>query len=490
MSWRAIDTENVTIFHRRNIIISGCGERTRIMSRAGVEERPSAPVIWIADSTNIRIESLSLIADESGNGVLVQKEAPVEEPSHPEIEDHPEVIRSSVADRAPVTRWIWLTQLSITAALRSAIEVHDSDHVTICQCAIRMIDPRGAAPGIFLQGDDGLLERNTVTQVLVRNEVSRGKLQQVSYGVSGIQIGGGSRLVRVLENLITNMTGQGITLGSIEETDDENTPPIIIVGWPTHPGDPCDKCAEPGTRIHFKFRDANGREKQLRSPDPLEEIYLERNRIWDAGLDGIGVIGFFNLREVDEFVTVRHLAILGNQIRGCLRRAPANIEAAMATRMGYGGISLADVTELVIHDNVIEHNGLMHAQPVCGVFVAHGEGIDLSRNRILDNGGQKNEETEWSAWRRLHCQHRGPGRRGRHGSTMGFGFLYASVRFSIPEATGFPALTVHDNIISAPLGRALTVVALGPAPRSLVINARARRGDSRRNPRRSKRPRS
>ena len=446
-------SENVTIVNRQNITISGCRERTRITSRAPVEKNSSAPVIWIVDSLNVRIESLALIADESGNGVLVQGNVLVEDTTHPELENQ--------GAKKP-TRKIWLTQLAITAALRSAIEVHDTDQVTICHCTIRMTDSNGAAPGIFFQGEDALIERNTITPAPIKDEELWRVFERASYGVSGIQIGGGSRQVRVLENLITDLTGQGITLGSLEETDDENTPPVIIVGWPAHPGDPCDKCAEPGTRIKSRFRDPRGLEKQLRSPDPLERIYLERNRIWRTGLDGIGVIGFFDLREVDEFVSVRGLTICGNEILGCLLRAPANIESAMAAHMGYGGIALADVTELVIHDNVIEHTGLMHAQPVCGVFLAHGEGIDISRNRILNNGGQQNENVN------------GP-RGGVYiaSAVAPVAVLGASaqanledrsffVPVSVPEATGFPAAKVHDNIIGAPLGRALTIWALGP----------------------------
>lgn len=454
-------SENVTIFHRRNITISGCGERTRITPRAAIEKSSSEPVIWIANSTDIRIESLSLIADKSGNGVLVQREVPIEKTSHPEVTDHPEVAGRPSAARLPVvhvapkTRGIWLTRLAIRAEMESAIEVRESNSVTVRHCKVRMADPGGAAPGIFLQGDEALIERNTITQSFE---------DDASYGVSGIQIGGGSRGVHVLENEIAGMTGQGITLGSLEETDDEDTPPRVLVGRPKKPGDPCDKCAEPATRIRFQFRDLKGREKQHRSPDPLEDIHLERNRISQTGLDGIGVIGFFDLREVDEFVSVGGLTITGNHIRGCLRRAPANIEAAMATQMGYGGISLADVTELVIHDNVIEHNGLKHAQPVCGVFVAHGEGIDISRNRILGNGE--------SVSQRLHGPRGGVyiARAVAPVLSRAQAAMAASrfTSFRVPEATGFPAVKVHDNIISTPLGRALTVVALGPV--SIVGN--------------------
>ena len=472
-------SENVTIVDRQNITISGCGERTRIMSRAAVEENSSAPVIWIVDSLNIRIESLALIADESGNGVLVQGNVPIYDDTI-----HLEVVTPRT--KKP-TRKIWLAHLAITAALRSAIEVHDTDQVTICDCTIRMTDLNGARPGIFFQGESALIKRNTIALAIKAREHRNGSdsgrepssagafalfrpegVERASYGVSGIQLGGGSRLVRVLDNLIAEVTGQGITLGSLEEAGDENTPPVIIVGWPTDPADPCDRCAEPSTHIKVRFSDPHGRQKQLRSPDPLEQIYLERNRIWQTGLDGIGVIGFFDLQEIDEIVSVRGLTICGNEILGCLRRAPANIESAMASRMGYGGIALADVTELVIHDNVIEYTGLTHAQPVCGVFLVHGDGIDISRNRILNNGGQRSEKPSGPLGGVYIAMATAPV------AVMGVPaeyYLGAGVFFGqnpIAEATGFPAVKVHDNIIGTPLGRALTIWALGPV--SIVGN--------------------
>jgi len=52
--------------------------------------------------------------------------------------------------------------------------------------------------------------------------------------------------------------------------------------------------------------------------------------------------------------------------------------------MGYGAIALADVDYLVVHDNIIENNGPSHLRPICGIFVLHGEGLEISRNRILN----------------------------------------------------------------------------------------------------------
>ena len=39
------------------------------------------------------------------------------------------------------------------------------------------------------------------------------------------------------------------------------------------------------------------------------------------GLNGIGVVGFFNLDKADEFISVDHLTIIKNEIKNCLFRS-------------------------------------------------------------------------------------------------------------------------------------------------------------------------
>ncbi|HMI57937.1 MAG TPA: right-handed parallel beta-helix repeat-containing protein, partial [Gemmatimonadaceae bacterium] len=191
----------------------------------------------------------------------------------------------------------------------------------------------------------------------------------------------------------------------------------------------------------------------------LTDIYIERNRILDMGLDGIGVVGFWNLRDVDEMISVDRLTIVRNEINRCLRRQLAPIRAPMLAQMGYGGIALADVEYLVIRENVIENNGLDFTQPICGIFVLHGEGIDITDNRIRNNGAKTRE----------------PMSAAKDGARGGIVIVFAiapaiptDVTFlsislpSAPVQNGVPALRVHDNIVSAPVGQALSAVALGP----------------------------
>jgi hypothetical protein len=56
--------------------------------------------------------------------------------------------------------------------------------------------------------------------------------------------------------------------------------------------------------------------------------------------------------------------------------------------MGYGGISLASALDLFVRDNFIADNGFDFVNPVCGIFLLHGEGVEISRNVIRNNGGR------------------------------------------------------------------------------------------------------
>jgi len=49
------------------------------------------------------------------------------------------------------------------------------------------------------------------------------------------------------------------------------------------------------------------------SAGDLYSIVIEGNRIFNMGLNGIGVAGFFDLSEVDEFIGVQGLFIISNE---------------------------------------------------------------------------------------------------------------------------------------------------------------------------------
>ncbi|MFH0344325.1 MAG: DUF6519 domain-containing protein [Chromatiales bacterium] len=430
-------TENVLIKDRSNVILSGCGKRSRLVSSQPQGEFVQAdPVIHIVNSTGVRIESLAIEAHDTGYGILAKVQAgDPDSPTPLPLQD------------------LTMVKLSVRAATRSAIEVRNAQFVTIEHCDIEMRDVAGSWPGVFVTADDVLIERNTI-RVSSRSQASelRAFALPVGVGLGGLQIGGTSEHVRIINNLIQGGRGNGITLGSVIVVNGDDQDTGIIIAWPI---DPCQPCL-PGDSRFPDPEDGDDRERgtRTRSAGPLYDIHIERNRILDMGMNGIGVAAFFNLDRVDEFITVEHLTIVANCIRDCLRRQLARIDEAMINSMGYGGIQLADVSYLLIRENLIGDNGPSHLEPVCGVFVLHGEGIEIAANRILNNGAKTTA---------LATGANGGRRSGIH-------IVYAIAprvatdfgRFSVPMQNGIPALEVHDNIVSQPLGQALAAAALGP----------------------------
>jgi hypothetical protein len=314
--------------------------------------------------------------------------------------------------------------------------------------------------------DDATIEGNTI-EVPRQGVASAGGFAPAGQFAPGTLALGGLHLqslcerVRVIDNLIRGGSGQGITLGSYTWYDSQGNP-VPPEQQPTQPDpDPCDPTHPAGNEIEIISVDLTDLGTiTVGAGGPLYDITIERNRIHSMGADGVGVIGFFDLSGADEFITVANLAIIGNEITKCLSRDTAAPSAALEDFSGFGAIALADVENLVIHDNTLVDNGADWYNAVCGVFVLHGEGIDISRNRIVNTGAATTEPVSGA-----HSGQRG-----------GIAVRYAlpptvavqTILGSGPEQNGVPALRVHDNIVSQPLGHALTANGVGPM--SIVAN--------------------
>lgn len=431
--------ENVRIWKRRNIRMHGCGPRSRIV----VDSLPAAPGIHVRDSRGIHIDALAVEAHAAAPAILLD---------NIEFDDAP----GFPGNRAPQLRDIHLTGLRLIAIERSAIEFRGGQFAEIRRCDIRMTEVPSSWPGIFFLGDDGLIEENNVVVRRRRQSVS-GQDDIIFPGpagsaLGGIQIGGTSDRVRIIDNLIQGGIGNGITLGSMIQVD-ANGRDRGPIGWVVNSDDPCNPC-KPGDILFRPGR--QGRDDRTTSAGPLTEIRIERNRIYDMGLNGIGVVAFFDLRNSAEMIVAQRLEILGNDIRRCLLRRIEEIPTPMRDRMGYGGIALAAVEDLTIYDNRIEDNGRNRVDPICGIFILLAQGFDISRNQILNNGS-RSEEPVTSAK---------PGQRGGIVIMLATHPPAAAVAvkleaFALPAQLERPALRVHDNVVVAPLGRALSVTALG-----------------------------
>jgi hypothetical protein len=434
-------TENLTVSGKDNVTIRGCGLRSRILSDLPSGGSAAAPVITISDADNTRIEQLALFAHSTGPGIFVAE--------------------------TPESNQTALRDLFILASTRSAIDVRGGSFLTIERCDVWMNDVSSPWPAVFVIAQDALIERNNLrivprdTGVILSGPtlthgfttLSGTSFGFASAGRGGLQIGGTSERVRVINNVIHGGIGNGITLGTLRQVIDVGDGgPGVIVGWPVDPFDPCDPC-KPGDG-YVPPSDGGPDHPRYESAGPLYDILIERNRILAMGMNGIGVVAFFNLSKQDEFISVIELRIIANEIRGCLRRPLAAVPAEMLNAMGYGGISLADTENLVIRHNAIENNGPSHLEPVCGVFVLHGEGIDISDNRILNNGAKTDQPGNTAK----------TGRRGGINIVLAIAPVVPTPIFRVlaPVENGVPAAKIHDNIVSQPLGRALWLTALGP----------------------------
>jgi len=473
-------SEHISIRGKANIMISGCESRTTISSREG-SDFTTEPVFRIENSENIRIEMLTITSDQQGEGVLIDQSD--------QKSIHIEEVSDNVGSLLENNN-IALEELHISAGPGSAIRCENGSQIRIQNNVIQMRNEQGPWPGIFVKGMDVLVINNVVT-VLSEKEDSESKENSLKniIGRGGIQLGGMSERVKVHNNLIQGGVGDGITLGSLSlEVEDEEPivktlsflmvsddqrdhrehQPMLIPGAlhgnmvnpATHNWE-----VGPGLNIEDILEiDANGNVEEnpaIVSAGDLYDIELSENHIESMGRNGIGVVGFFNLEETDEFISIENLSISQNCIKGCLNSTLPPIESELEDDMGYGGIALSDVLNLQIHNNDIVDNGSDPVEPVCGIYVLHGEGVEICDNRIVENGAKLSRDSKYKA---------GP-RSGVHltyavaptvSISLGSQLSNSAKLDSLPRQNGVPAAKIHNNIIVHPVGRALTIKALGP----------------------------
>ncbi|SHN08814.1 DUF6519 domain-containing protein [Rhizobacter sp. OV335] len=222
-----LHTTNAVIDGRSNVRIKGCDTKTKVIPR---KEGAAQPIFTVRDSHNVVLEHMDLVT-LGGTAIVVGAS---QRGACSEIEiAHNRILACTNAIRARQVR---------------GIHIHDN--------RIRMLDKRGSDVAIYLAGDDGLIERNDIRLVpapamppldvptepdpLDPNDPCA-KLEIVYFNprlfvtyvnavwtlllpplilllqpyraLGGIQLGGGSERVTVLENAVTGGAGNGVTLG-------------------------------------------------------------------------------------------------------------------------------------------------------------------------------------------------------------------------------------------------------------------------------------
>ena len=152
-------------------------------------------------------------------------------------------------------------------------------------------------------------------------------------------------------------------------------------------------------------------------------------------------------------LAINNLTIYKNHIFNCLQTTDDQELRAEMTRKGVGGISLGICEHLFIHRNRIENNGISYIYPVCGIYVAIGEQVDITHNYISNNGPLSGKISNQLI--------------GIRGSIV----LIAASSFDNSDSItgqdsfdfiGRHAARVHDNVVNQPAGQALRIKAFGP----------------------------
>lgn len=411
----------------KNIHISGCGLQTAIFP---VNGRTDEALFHIDACSGIQLCNLTLVA-ETGAAI--------------EIMDTKHASREIIIEKNHIiacTRAIGISSKN-SSSLTNAIRIIGNE--------IALLNTKSGESALYVAADDVLIEDNLIVVVPqpkaltddpegVQSLLEFAKTARESYlfkkndsylASGGIQIAGGSELVTIRGNRIAGGSGNGITLGNIP-IEEGKRPSIFIKEL-----SPASKAYLEENAIPFIY-----------------DITIEENNISYMGLSGIAPPVFFKPGIIDMMPSVVGLTVYRNRIEHCLLQLPGDKDEWIASAAGFGGIVLMGCESVLILENRIEDNGSDQPKAVCGILIFYGEKIDISDNRILNNGARVISDDE-------------SGRAGiRGGVVMLSTFvylahaLYAGKEWLAPD--GIPAIKIHDNIITQPLGQALILMALGP----------------------------
>ena len=450
---------NLKVLKRDNIHITGCGDQSIVHPTV---ETPDQPIFAFSSCGNIKIDNLTLIT-HSGTAV--------------EFRDALDAVNASVGITIERNRIFALThainiRVKNERAGKNAIRIRDN--------IIAMWDLENGEAAIFSGADDVLIHNNEISvvpapdpqdpddprdpdgpdgelydpcgdlaqyygQALWIMQVVNSTLRfltlawaykQFEYKAKGgVQIGGGSEMVRITYNRISGGYGNGITLGDL--------PVEGRLG------------ADLKGMLYVERLDASHQQYlEQNFLGYLYEIAIENNYIAGMGLSGIGVAAFLHSEKIGLMISIDEITIRENHITKCANQVPDEKPESMLRESGFGGIVLASCENVVITHNKIQDNGRFENQAVCGVLIVYGEDVDISNNRIINNGplGQVNGQAL------------DRGLRGGIVVLLSFKQLvYQFIQnkgFTRPD--GIPAVKVHDNIVVQPMGQALYLAAFGP----------------------------
>ncbi len=465
--------ESISIAERVNVSIHGCGHHTRLASPsfgAGKAANTGA-VISVLNSQDLEMHSFIVEAADGDIGIQLAG-------------DSTEALDPALATARGVTAGVanvTLRGLIVAGSNQLGVSVEQSRGVRLRDSIVAMWDAASSAAAVYVSGQEIQVTGNWVgpmatasLPVIVAADLSSATAAPATLAGAtlvaaapmpapcGIQIAGASRDICVRGNEIEGGSGNGISLGEVILTDSTG---IRVDGYRGY--NPGGGKVNPCSNGNFYYGGTvvfGGLTVNVVVSGQLTDLRIENNRIRNMGLCGIGPIGFFDLKVTQEVITVNGLWIVGNEITGCVRRTLTQYTDADTNSLGYGGICLPDVTSTFIRDNLILNTGASLADPVSGIFILHGEQVEISRNQIQDTRDWSTADANaFSGYRTgISLVMVTPQDAAAAASTpwTGFtgGFLYTKQSL---YQHGAPALCIQENVVDIPLGLALVVGGLG-----------------------------
>ena len=482
----------------QDVVIHGCGSETRLASPSLGPNPPAPPapapgsttmtaVISIANSQNIRLHDFVVEAADGDVGILIDGTGdlivtPPENFSRKSVAARKELFAGINTDinigyeNFPAVTDITVEKLFLTASTMPALLAKEVEVLKIRENRIAMANVFSPFPSVWLSGGQIEFVRNWVGLQTIFNlnawfpavvyedlfsdarnaaktaeGANAGLFQDSGQHPGGIQIAGPSASVLVAENWIVGGSRNGITLGSFTILD-ANAGDTGITAGVTFAKPATDSTAN----VLLSPTTYPGLEgSTVVAGGLLSQIQIDRNTITNSGLCGIGPVGFFDLATILEVISIEGLTITGNTIANTVRSAD-NPQPAATTR-GYGAISLPTVENLIIRDNFLTNFGAQPGLRVSGIYLLHGEMVDISHNQVLDNRdwadtGVNLEGEALDTTAAISIQVVTP-------PTLDNTNTIASLLLYEP---GMPALRVEENVVRVPSGLALSAIGWGP----------------------------
>jgi len=487
--------EQFYIYNQSDVVIHGCGPQTCLSSRSLQPGAPKAQdaaappvtpesglsaIITVVGSSNITLRSFTVEAADGEACILLDGKEVESKTKKPIKKGGPGPVETSKTYDTEFPSNVTITELSLTASTLPAIVAIDSHILKIQKNRIAIEDTLSQWAAVYASGTEIHIEENWIGLQDASNAsdwmpssvvadlpdgFNSANAPATPLANGGIHIGGGSSEVYIVDNEIEGGAHNGISLGSYSVLVNDSTPSGAITGLLTAlPND------APSTYTLMLPGGVaiNNTKGKLVAGSPLQNIQISNNRIRNSGLCGIGPVGLFNLAETVEVITIQNLAITGNTIAESLQDplTPVVFEKSI---FGYGAICVPDVQGLTIRDNFITDFGNTPGAQVCGIFVLNGELVEISRNQIVETRDWKadssgNGSTAGGAQAGVLLMYVSPPPLDQNGDASVWASMSALGGNSpLPlYQPGLPALTMHNNLVRVPLGRALEVVGIGP----------------------------